>query len=100
MRRWLPARTIARVVVAYEAGRDGFWLARWLRGEAGHCTMVAVPGIEEEVAGRDEGMACPGRTKEWSLPCKDLDDECPIQGSCSAPAGPPTRRSVPRGWRR
>ena len=24
-------RPIARVVVAYEAGRDGFWLARWLR---------------------------------------------------------------------
>jgi len=24
-------RTIARVAVAYEAGRDGFWLARWLR---------------------------------------------------------------------
>ena len=87
-------RTIARVVVAYEAGRDGFWLARWLRakgieaqvihassvavsrdrrraktdrldtallmrvllgwlrGEAGHCTMVAVPGIEEEDAKR------------------------------------------------
>jgi hypothetical protein len=22
---------IKRVVVAYEAGRDGFWLARWLR---------------------------------------------------------------------
>jgi transposase len=24
-------RQINRVVVAYEAGRDGFWLARWLR---------------------------------------------------------------------
>src|ERR1700751_204959 len=23
--------TIKRIVVAYEAGRDGFWLARWLR---------------------------------------------------------------------
>jgi transposase len=87
-------RVITRVVVAYEAGRDGFWLARWLRarkieaqvihassvavsrdrrraktdrldtallmrvllgwlrGEAGHCTMVAVPGIEEEDARR------------------------------------------------
>lgn len=87
-------RAITRVVVAYEAGRDGFWLARWLRawgieaqvihassvavsrdrrraktdrldtallmrvllgwlrGEAGHCTMVAVPGIEEEDARR------------------------------------------------
>ena len=25
---------ITRIVVAYEAGRDGFWLARWLRGRA------------------------------------------------------------------
>src|SRR5215469_2182432 len=24
-------RTISRIAVAYEAGRDGFWLARWLR---------------------------------------------------------------------
>ena len=24
-------RSVRRVVVAYEAGRDGFWLARWLR---------------------------------------------------------------------
>ena len=24
-------RTIARIAVAFEAGRDGFWLARWLR---------------------------------------------------------------------
>jgi transposase len=24
-------RTVSRIVVAFEAGRDGFWLARWLR---------------------------------------------------------------------
>ncbi|MFL5045357.1 MAG: IS110 family transposase [Xanthobacteraceae bacterium] len=40
-------RTIDRIAVAYEAGRDGFWLARWLR-ERGieayviHPTSVAV----------------------------------------------------------
>jgi transposase len=87
-------RSITRIVVAYEAGRDGFWLARWLaahgieahvihptsvavsrerkraktdrldtamlmrvflgwlRGERGHCGMVAVPTIEEEDAKR------------------------------------------------
>jgi transposase len=85
---------INRVSVAFEAGRDGFWLARWLRtrgidahvihsssvavsrehrraktdrldtallmrvfigwlrGERGHCSMVAVPSIEEEDAKR------------------------------------------------
>jgi transposase len=26
-------RAIERICVAYEAGRDGFWLARWLRGQ-------------------------------------------------------------------
>ena len=25
-------RTVTRIAVAYEAGRDGFWLARWLIG--------------------------------------------------------------------
>src|SRR3954447_7375174 len=87
-------RRIGRVALAYEAGRDGFWLARWLcsrgievhvihptsvavsrehkraktdrldtgmlmrvflgwlRGERGHCGMVAVPSAEEEDAKR------------------------------------------------
>lgn len=27
-------RTIGRIVCAYEAGRDGFWLARWLQAQA------------------------------------------------------------------
>src|SRR5215218_7106160 len=87
-------REISRIAVAFEAGRDGFWLARWLRargietyvihptsvavsrehrraktdrldtallkrvflgwlrGEPGHCTMAAVPTLEEEDARR------------------------------------------------
>ena len=93
-------RTITRTVVAYESGRDGFWLARllqnhgievyvihassvavsreqrraktdrldtemlmrallgWLRGEPGHCRMVAIPTVEQEDARR------PGRERE------------------------------------
>ena len=40
-------RTVTRVAVAFEAGRDGFWLARWLRArdvEANviHPTSVAI----------------------------------------------------------
>jgi transposase len=36
LRRWRneagqAGREIKRIAVAYEAGRDGFWLARWLR---------------------------------------------------------------------
>ena len=87
-------RPISRIVLAYEAGRDGFWLARWLigrgievhvihsasvavsrerkraktdrldaamlmrvllgwlRGERGHCGMVAIPSLDEEDARR------------------------------------------------
>ena len=87
-------RTIKRIAVAYEAGRDGFWLARWLhthgieahvihpssvpvsrehrraktdrldaellkraflgwlRGEPKHCSMAAIPSIEDEDARR------------------------------------------------
>ena len=41
-------RKIERIAVAFEAGRDGFWLARWLRArdiEAHviHASSVAVP---------------------------------------------------------
>jgi len=91
---------IERIAVAFESGRDGFWLARWLRaqgieayvihgastavsrehrraktdrldiellqrgflgwlrGEVGHCKMVAIPSREEEDGKR------PGRERE------------------------------------
>jgi transposase len=87
-------RRLERLCVAYEAGRDGFWLARWLRqheiechvihptsipvsrehrraktdrldlgllkraflgwlrGEAKHCSMAAIPSLAEEDARR------------------------------------------------
>src|SRR5918912_1125891 len=93
-------RTITRIALTYEAGRDGFWLARWLRargvdvhvihstsvavsrdkkraktdrldaemllrvflgwlrGERGHCSMVAVPTLQQEDDRR------PGRERE------------------------------------
>ena len=52
LRRWQDeaakaGRRITRIAVAYEAGRDGFWLARWLRARSVeaqviHPTSVAV----------------------------------------------------------
>src|SRR5512133_3606128 len=52
LRRWRDeaagaGRTVTRVAVAFEAGRDGFWLARWLRARSVeahviHPTSVAV----------------------------------------------------------
>ena len=99
LRRWQDeaaraGRTISRIAIAFEAGRDGFWLARWLRargieayvihpasipvsrehrraktdrldtellkraflgwlrGEPDHCSMAAVPTLEQEDAKR------------------------------------------------
>ncbi len=52
LRRWRDeaakaGKTITRIAVAHEAGRDGFWLARWLRARGieahvVHPTSVAV----------------------------------------------------------
>jgi transposase len=52
LRRWQEeatkaGRTITRIAVAFEAGRDGFWLARWLRARGIeayviHPTSIAV----------------------------------------------------------
>ena len=33
-------RAIARICVAYEAGRDGFWLARWLHEQGVECYVI------------------------------------------------------------
>jgi transposase len=43
-------RTIARIAVAYEAGRDGFWLARWLRGHGleAHVIHAASVAVSRE----------------------------------------------------
>jgi transposase len=56
-------RTIRRIAVAFEAGRDGFWLARWLRTrgiEAGACPgegrghpCVERGGVARASAGED-----------------------------------------------
>jgi transposase len=43
-------RPIARIAVAYEAGRDGFWLARWLRrhGIEAHVIHAASVAVSRE----------------------------------------------------
>jgi transposase len=50
-------RTITRIVVAFEAGRDGFWLARWL--EAGGVEAHVIhPSSRAVAAVRIERMDC------------------------------------------
>ena len=47
-------RNITRIALAFEAGRDGFWLARWLeaRGVEAH---VIHPSSVRSVAGTSPG---------------------------------------------
>src|SRR5436305_13793597 len=33
-------RTITRIALAFEAGRDGFWLARWLEARGEEATVI------------------------------------------------------------
>ena len=125
-------RQIDRLIVAYEAGRDGFWLARWLqargievhvihptsvavsrehrrsktdrldagmlmrvflgwlRGERGHCGMVAIPSLAEEDAKR------PSREREtWSENARA--SSTPSNRPCIGSAyGPSNRHSARR----
>jgi transposase len=62
-------RTITRIAVAFEAGRDGFWVARWLTGhgiEAHviHSSSVAVSRTQARQDGsarhRDADAGVPG----------------------------------------
>ncbi len=56
-------QTIGRVTLAYEAGRDGFWLARWLQAAASRFmsfTRRALP-CRASTAGR--------RLTGWIRPC-------------------------------
>ena len=52
---------IKRIAVAYEAGRDGFWLARWLRGREGPChSRIERRSIARAPAGQDRS------SRHWS----------------------------------
>jgi transposase len=69
-------RTITRIAVAYEAGRDGFWLARWLRARGIEAYVIhpsSVPVSREHRRAKTDRLgACPGagrgRTAETRLP--------------------------------
>jgi transposase len=47
-------RPISRITLAYEAGRDGFWLARWLiaGGIEAHVIHSASVAVSRDASGR------------------------------------------------
>ncbi len=80
-------RVIKRLVVAYEAGRDGFWLARWLRRR---CIEAYVDQSRRPV--RTLGKAPPlgggfRRGKHWAGGLKVIP--CPVTTMHSASFGSP-----------
>src|SRR3954471_21174904 len=54
-------KRVSRVVVAYEAGRDGFWLARWLIGRGIEVCVIQPSSVPvERRARRGENAAAGG----------------------------------------
>jgi len=59
-------RPIERICVAYEAGLDGFWLARWLRGQGVEAHVIHATSIP---------VTAPG--------CSPARSRAPISTSCT-----------------
>ena len=107
LRRWQEeateaGRTVARVAVAFEAGRDGFWLARWLRARGVeahviHPTSIAV-SREHRRAKTDrldtELLKRAGRRR--SRQCLEPSAGCGASRATAAwPPSRPSRRRTP-----
>src|SRR3954469_19703128 len=54
-------RRIERIVVAFETGRDGFWLARWLRGRGieAHVIQASSVAVSREIGVRRPTVSTP-----------------------------------------
>src|SRR4051812_29848182 len=111
LRRWRDeaagaGRAVTRVAVACEAGRDDFWLARWLqaRGLEAHVihpTSVAVSREHRRAKTDrlDTGLlkrASPGWLRgepgSGSAPCRPARAASPRGGGGCSPTRPPPRR--------
>jgi transposase len=75
LRRWQgeatkTGSTLNRIVVAFEAGRDGFWLARWLRTRGIGAYVIHPTSIRCRAnigEQRRTGSSCP--VKRRGSPC-------------------------------
>ena len=48
-----PLNKIDRIAVAFEAGRDGFWLARWLRARGIEAHVIHTASVPPHTSRRD-----------------------------------------------
>ena len=61
-------RTITRIAVAFEAGRDGFWLARWLEARGVDSSGLFGAGCGRPGRGLSRPTWCPVKGSSASLP--------------------------------
>src|SRR5271163_3241802 len=54
-------RKIERIAVAFEAGRDGFWLARWLRARGIEAHIIHASSVAVSREHRVAHVGCPDR---------------------------------------
>src|SRR5271169_4830186 len=79
-------RTIERVALAYEAGRDGFWLARWLR----------VRGIEVHVIhSTSVAVSCEGGGSHLGQDTRSRSSRCGARGAYKKALQAPTKPRQP-----
>jgi hypothetical protein len=65
-------RTITRIALAFEAGRDGFWLARWLaaRGVEAHVIHASTLAVSREHRrAKTDRLEAPGLTSSARTRC-------------------------------
>ena len=77
-------RTITRIALAFEAGRDGFWLARWL----------AARGVEAHVI-HASSLAWRPLRQSWALPGGGTHADCEPDKVHPGPAGHPQLQTNP-----
>src|SRR3954453_826386 len=61
-------KRVSRVVVAYEAGRDGFWLARWLIGRGIEVCVIRPSSVPVERRARRGRSGPAGGERGWGPP--------------------------------
>ena len=98
-------RPIARICIAYEAGRDGFWLARWLRQRDIECHVIhptSIPVSREHRRAKTDRLdlgllkRAPGlrRGRLFWGGCAAKPSTAAWQGSRASPKKTPSERTA------
>src|SRR3954467_14022614 len=113
LRRWQDeaakaGRAITRIAIAYEAGRDGFWLARWLRARGIEAYVIhptSIPVSREHRRAKTDRLHTQLLLARLSplagrraRPLQHGGHPDPGRGGCQAPeprAGDPGQRAHP-----